>query len=41
MFDWAAATRTGGKVAIAVFVVGCLAAIGLRAFLRFAEGDSR
>jgi hypothetical protein len=40
-FAWGNATRTGGQVAIAVFVVACLIAIAVHAFLRFAEGPPR
>src|SRR5450755_4055903 len=35
-FAWASATRAGGEAAIAIFVIGCLAAVALRALLRFA-----
>ena len=40
-FAWASATRAGGEAAIAFFVISCLAAVALRALLRFAESTPR
>jgi len=40
-FVWASATRAGSEAAIAIFVIGCLAAVAIRALLRFAESPPR
>jgi len=40
-FAWASAARAGGEAAVAIFVIGCVVAVALRALLRFAEGTPR